>query len=238
MSDLKTRLITLLDRAQADWQAFSATLSETEQAAIGTREHWAIKDTISHDTMWQQRTIERLTAIVRGEEPPKTDDYLGLNDAHFEAYRDRSWADTLAEAEEAHRALVALTQSLSDDELSDPQRFAQSNGRALAQSILGNGFTHPEAHLAQLYVERGELERANQLQLEVTALLEEIPEERRAARYNLACYYALSGQKAQALAELATALKLNPDLVDWSKQDSDLDSLRDDPHYQALYQPA
>lgn len=238
MSDLKTRLITLLDRAYADLQTFAATLSETERAQVGTLQQWAIKDAISHNALWQRITVQRITALVRGEEPPKTDDYLGLNDAHFEAHRDRSWAATLVEAEEAYRALVTLTQSLSDDELSDPQRFAHANGRAVAQSIISNGFTHPEAHLAQLYAGRGELERANQLQLEVTALLEEIPEERRAARYNLACYYALSGQQTQALAELAVALKLNPDLVDWSRQDSDLDSLRDDPRYQALYQPA
>ena len=36
-------------------------------------------------------------------------------------------------------------------------------------------------------------------------------------------------------AELAEALRLNPDLIEWSKQDSDLDSIRDDPAYQALY---
>ena len=238
MSDAKTRLIALLDRAYVDLQAFDATLSDADRAATGTLEHWAIKDVISHNAMWQRRSIERLNAIVRGEEPPNADDYLGLNDAHFEAYRDRSWADTLAEAEETYRALVALTQSLSVEALTNPQHFALANGRALAQSIIGNGFTHPEAHLAQLYVERGQREHANQVQLEVTALLEAIPEERKAARYNLACYYALSGQKAQALAELAQALTTNPDLIEWSKQDSDLNSLRDDPAYQALYQSA
>lgn len=238
MSDAKTRLIELLDRAHADLQAFIATLPEADRSAVGTREKWVVKDAISHLTMWQRLTIARVAALQRDEEPPNTDDYLAINDAHFEAYRDRSWADTIAEAEEAHRALVALTQSLSEEELTDPQRFAHATGRALARSIISNGFWHPEAHLAQLYVEQGEVDRANQLQEEVTTMLEAIPEERRAARYNLACYYATSGQEARALTELASALKITPDLADWSKQDSDLDSLRDDPAYQALYQPA
>jgi tetratricopeptide (TPR) repeat protein len=238
MSDTQTRLIELLDRAYADQQAFVVTLSEVDRAAVGTIKHWAIKDAISHIALWQRVCIERIAAIVQGHDSPNTDDYLAINDAHFEAHRDRSWAATIVEAEAAYRALVAQSQSLSDEDLTDPQRFAHAQGRALIRSIVSNGFWHPEAHLAQLYVERGEVERANHLQEEVTALMEAIPEERSAARYNLACYYAMSGQPARALSELRAALKLNPDLVEWSKQDSDLDSLRDDPTYQALYQPA
>ena len=236
MSDVRTRVIELLDRAHADLQAFIATLPEADRSAVGTREKWAIKDALSHVAMWQRQTITRVAVLLRDEEPSNTDDYLAVNDAHFEAYRDRSWADTIAEADGAYRALVALTQSLSEEELTDPQRFARANGRALVRSIIGNGFVHTETHLAQLYVERGALDYAVQLQEEVTARLEDIPEERRVARYNLACFYALAGQKARALTELTTALKLNPDLAEWSKQDSDLDSLRDDPAYQALYQ--
>lgn len=238
MSDRKTLVLGLLDRAYADLQTFIATLPEADRAAVGTREHWAIKDAISHNTMWQQRALERINAIVRGEEPPNTDDYLALNDAHFELYRERSWADTIAEAEKTYRALVSLTQLLSEEDLIDPVRFAQANGRPLLRHIVGNGFEHPEMHLAQLYVERGEIERATQLQEEATTRLEELPEERGTARYNLACYYALAGQKAKALAELKTALTANPGLVEWSKQDTDLNSLRDDPAYQALYQSA
>lgn len=238
MGDTHTRLIDLLDRAVADLQAFVAIVSDADRAAIGTLEHWAIKDVISHNTMWQQRAIERLNAIVRGEEPPNADDYLVLNDAHFEAYRDRSWADTLVEAEKTYRALMALTQSLSEEDLTDPQRFVHSKNQPLLRSIVGNGFAHPETHLAQLYVERGEIERANQLQETATSLLEAIPEERTVARYNLACYYTVSGQKARALTELTVALQSHPDLAEWAKQDSDLNSLRDDPAYQALYQPA
>ena len=172
MSDVKTRLIELLDRAYADQQAFVAALSEVDRAAVGTRERWAIKDAISHIALWQRHAVERVAAICRGEEPPDTEDYQAINDAHFEAHRDRSWAATLAEAEAAYRALAAQTQSLSEEDLTNPQRFADAHGRALARSIVGNGCSHPEAHLAQLYVEHGDIERANHLQEEVTALLE------------------------------------------------------------------
>ena len=42
-------------------------------------------------------------------------------------------------------------------------------------------------------------------------------------RYNLACHYALRGESAKAIATLAQALHSNPDLTEWSQQDSDLD---------------
>ena len=40
----------------------------------------------------------------------------------------------------------------------------------------------------------------------------------------------------QALALLPEALRLQPDLVEWSKEDTDLSSLHDLPAYQALYE--
>jgi hypothetical protein len=54
-------------------------------------------------------------------------------------------------------------------------------------------------------------------------------------RYNLACHYALSGQKERAISGLREALTLNPDLTEWSKQDPDFVPLRQEAGYQALY---
>jgi len=52
--------------------------------------------------------------------------------------------------------------------------------------------------------------------------------------YNLACFYALHNLPQAALDCLASAFAQNPDLIDWSKQDPDLDSLRSHPTFQAL----
>jgi hypothetical protein len=56
------------------------------------------------------------------------------------------------------------------------------------------------------------------------------------ALYNLACFYAVSGQADRALALLPEALRLRPDLIEWSKEDTDLVSLHSLPGYQALYE--
>ena len=52
--------------------------------------------------------------------------------------------------------------------------------------------------------------------------------------YNLACSYALLGQKDDAIAELRQALALTPQLIEWAREDPDLDSLRDEAAYKAL----
>ena len=90
-------------------------------------------------------------------------------------------------------------------------------------------------HYADYYRRRGDLARATQLYEASVAAVADWPEWYGSARYNLACFYALSGQTDKAIAELREALQLRPDLLEWSKQDTDLASLRDDPAYQALY---
>jgi tetratricopeptide (TPR) repeat protein len=55
--------------------------------------------------------------------------------------------------------------------------------------------------------------------------------------YNLACVEALTGDKDAALEHLSQAAA-NPRVQEWSKDDSDLDSLRDDPRFtEALESP-
>lgn len=52
--------------------------------------------------------------------------------------------------------------------------------------------------------------------------------------YNLACLNALEGQRDGALAELRHAVELEPDAVNWARDDDDFAALRDDPGFRAL----
>ena len=52
--------------------------------------------------------------------------------------------------------------------------------------------------------------------------------------YNLACCEALTGRKEDAIAHLRVALEGRPGLRDLAKQDTDLDSLRDEPAFREL----
>jgi quercetin dioxygenase-like cupin family protein len=55
-----------------------------------------------------------------------------------------------------------------------------------------------------------------------------------ATHYNLACFKALAGDREGALDELERAFEMDPDSVRrWGENDSDLDSIRDDPRFPA-----
>ena len=106
----------------------------------------------------------------------------------------------------------------------------------MSDRILDNSVWHPQSHIADFYVKRGKLEKATQMQEALTEKLKGSPPWESTAAYNLACFYALNGMKEKAIPKLKEAFKLMPDLLEWSKQDSDLNSLRELPEFKALYQ--
>jgi len=54
------------------------------------------------------------------------------------------------------------------------------------------------------------------------------------ANYNLACYYALSGRNEKAMVYLKQALENNGPMKKWAREDTDLDSLRNEPGFEFL----
>lgn len=240
-ASLKSRLLELLRRARADEQALISSLTADEKAATGTPERWSAKDLLAHIAYWRERLTQRLAARARGES------FSGLSDSEvdaenatvFEAHRELSWEHVQADAARVFDQLVALVSQFGEEELSDPTPVGWYDYRALLAAIVGNSFTHPETHIAGFYLERGDLARARQLQenmADAIVRIDSSPKARGAALYNLACFYALNGESAKAIELLRQALPLRADLVEWSKQDPDLVSLRELPEYQALYE--
>jgi tetratricopeptide (TPR) repeat protein len=107
----------------------------------------------------------------------------------------------------------------------------------LWQNVAFTGGYHPMHHLADIYLERGDFQSAQAVQERVAeglAALDDSDAWQGPRQYNLACFYALHDKPERALALLKIAFKRAPNLMEWSKQDSDLDSLRELPEFQAL----
>jgi hypothetical protein len=155
----------------------------------------------------------------------------------FQQHRNRTWEQNWQVREQTSANLIAQVGALSEADLSRPGG-ASWQGRPFWRQIVGNGYIHPISHLADVYVRSGQPERAIALQERSVAAALPISDSedwRGLLRYNLACVHSLAGMKEQAIAGLAEAFQLAPRLVEWSKQDHDLDPLRDDPAFQALY---
>jgi tetratricopeptide (TPR) repeat protein len=236
MADLKTRLIQLLELSRSFQQQLIADLDPVERSTHGTWEQWSLKDELAHVIAWQLNSLARMAALIHAEPVPDFSNTEQINRAIYTTNHDRTLADIAAEGNRAHADFVALIRSLPEEALTQPARFSDQEPRSLAAQIMNNGYEHPVVHYANHYQRRGDLAKAVQLYEASVAAVTDLPEWYGSARYNLACFYALSGQTSQAIHELREALQLRPDLLEWSKQDADFVPLRDDPAYQELYQ--
>ena len=239
----KPQLVALLKSGADEQRAFIVSLSAAQRVQIGTSEKWSAKDTLAHNVYFQARTIRNHQLLQRGETPPALPDITADEQSVniFLAHRDQPWPEVIAAAEAAFAGLIILLDGYSEADLMTPNQLMKPNtplwNTPLWREFLSNGYTHPLMHYADFYLEHGDLTHATDLQKRLAKENASFGDDELHgdADYNLACFYAKTGQIESALALLSGALKLAPRLVEWSKEDPDLVSLHAELGYQALY---
>jgi hypothetical protein len=235
--DKKKQLLTLIARAHQVEMSFISEITDEERALSGTSQEWSIKDEIIHIAAWKGIMCERFRAFQADQIPPAYDDWDVVNEELFQRHRDDSWSEALDYLELTYSQLVEQIQFINEEDLMDPQRYPWLNGRSLWKHTLHNGYFHPPWHIALSYGKRGDPGLGSQLMEEVTLQMHALDDSstwQGQFTYNLACFYALSGDKVKAIGRLNQAFSLNSDMVAWSLEDSDLVSIWDDPDYRAL----
>lgn len=236
---MKPSIVEFLARAHEEERAFLASLSTEERSASGSFQHWSAKDLIAHLAVWKERVALIVSAAVRGDPPPRYGDTDAENAATFDQHRNLPWEKARKMLERAEVALIERVQALHDQELANVQwPTGRMLGQPLWRGIVMGGFWHPILHLSEFYYKRGDAERLDELVKRAAVRLgslDELPAWQGRMIYDLACYYALTRQKEKAIAKLREALQVHPGLTEWSKQDTDLIAIRDDPAYEALY---
>jgi tetratricopeptide (TPR) repeat protein len=237
VSSYKAKLGKLLADVRAEEQALWDALSDEERNAAGEIDRWAPKDHLAHTTFWTERLITQLEAATGGEPPQKIDDFQKTNDEVFEANKNRNWEDVLARAIEVNSHFRTALDAVSEEMLEDSAGPEGAGGPPLWRNVALTGVYHPMHHIADIYLERGDYDVTQAVQERVAkglAALNTSDTWQGTTQYNLACFYALHDKPQQALALLKTAMEYSPNLIEWSKQDSDLDSLRVLPEFQAI----
>ena len=235
----KTLLLDLLRQTHELEINFVDTLSDPERARIGALEDWSAKDVISHITARKDLAVDGLCAISEARSPIEVEDLDRENALWFKEYHDKPWEEVLGLAAQTLQRLTAQVASFDEQGLAKLERFfSWQRERPLWRLIVGSGCIHPIGHMVEFYRNRGRREQAGRMFdgiVRPMVGLDETPAWQGEVKYTLACMHSLLGAKAEAIRELRGALALNPGFTDLAKQDPDLDAIRGEPEYQAIY---
>ncbi|MBI5958156.1 MAG: DinB family protein [Chloroflexi bacterium] len=239
---LKENVLKLLEIGYQEQLAFIERLTDDERAVVGTPDQWSAKNVLSHILAWNEDMLVRFEAIRQGQPlPPELEGEIDHQNLHlYEAHKDDSWATVRQIADTLYQRIVQFVQDSSEADLLDRAQMppASSDSMRPWRWIVGSTVTHTLLHLADYDAKHRRQDHSTQIQEVLAAQLISMIDEpawHGEVIYNLGCYYAISGQKEKAIGKILEALALRPDLLEWSKQDSDLNSIRDDARFQALY---
>lgn len=231
MDDSQTLNATLVEMVRsmrrAERDIFGALDPGVRDAPIRPGD-WSPKDHQAHLTAWKARQARRFDSAREGIEVPaitEGDETDAINAELHATRADWTWEAIVSEADEVSEQLVQAI------EATDPQMIATSE--RLLGGTFGNGAFHAMSHFFWLIeADVGiDTKRVDAFLDETLALVRgsAVPrDEVAAAVYNTACHYALRGQLDEARPLLREAFSLSPELIEWSRQDDDLQAMRDE----------
>jgi hypothetical protein len=235
---MKRELAELLQKGYQVEKEFIAALSDEEHNAEGTFERWTAKDSIAHNAYWRKQHAEDVLAVLAGKTPPQMEDDQ-INREVYSRYMDQSWEEVDTLVDSSLQRMGEAIKSLSEDDLQRDDFYPWEQGRPLWREIVSNIYTHPILHLSDWHIKGGNPARAAEMYREMTSQLtslDDSPDWQGTIRYNNACSLSLLGEKETAIEELREALRLNPGLTEWSRQDPDFEPIRSEAGYKALYE--
>jgi len=231
MENLQSHLINLFDQAYEAELAFVANLTDEQRMANGAPDHWSHKDTLAHIAAWNAHEVWKMQSAAQGETQQLSGDVDEINAGIYAEHVLWAWDQVMGLLADAQRDLAAALVHLSDSDLTDPERFSWTSHQSLLHRLAFTAYFHALSHLARLLWDSGEHTAGAQLAETISlnmASLDESQSWQGVQRYNLACFYALSGQRQAALELVRQALALRPDLAGWARQDTELASLWED----------
>ena len=235
-NQLKDAFFDFFELIKNEITAFEKGLTEEQKKGRGSLKKWSAKDILSHLVFWGNHFNSQAEKARNGEKVPQAGDYFDqVNDGVLIEHMDQPFSEALIELERSLQESTAIIKSFSADDLNDKEKFVYLNGRTLIDNALGTLGWHVSHHISDFYVKNGQIEKAIDLQEKYTKRLRGFPTWEANAIYNLACFFVLIGEKEKVIINLESAFLAQPDLIEWSKNDNDLDALREDADFKALF---
>lgn len=153
MTDARTKT-ELLDTMRVGRERWDTVLTEVggRLSDPGVEGGWSVKEIVAHVAAWEEAAVLRLEAAARGETPahPIYDNHaqsIDERNAQIDAqFRDLAAPEVLNRDRQLYARLVSAVQALPEDALTDPHRFAWSNGEPLLAFVAGDSYEHYQEH--------------------------------------------------------------------------------------------
>jgi len=232
---LKETMLDLFSDMRQELDSLINGLTEEEKNAKGSMAQWSVKDMLAHLAFWGSHFNEQITKAQAGEAVPMAGDYYEiLNDGVLLRNLDKPFETARAEERAAFEQTVNLLEGIDADDLCDPKYLDFLNDRPLLDRALGTECWHVLLHVSDYFTQKGELAKAEGMQVAYTDKLKDFPGWRANAVYNLACFYSLHGMKEKAYENLEIAFRERPELKEWAQKDPDMKPICEEADFKAL----
>lgn len=156
----KNDLLAHIHTGWDDLQTRLNQLTESQMTTPNPQDGWAIKDHLTHLAAWELgiaallQKEPRYQAMGLDETLVRQEgvDFNVLNDHIFQQHRNKSLAEAQHYLQNAHEALLAALDELTDEDLQrtysfyEPLEPGEDNGNPIIGWIMGNTYEHYEEH--------------------------------------------------------------------------------------------
>jgi hypothetical protein len=149
---------SLLNEMQTNYAALVEIISPLDNAQMTTEgviPGWSIKDILAHITSWHLRLLTWLNAAIRNQQPtisgPESEEEMNaLNAQFYQENKSLSLDEALTNFRITHQQITEWIQSMLEEDLINPNRFAWLQGQPLWQLVAGDTYEHYQEHKAQI----------------------------------------------------------------------------------------
>jgi hypothetical protein len=151
----KTGVLKEMSTSYNALEEILASLDKTQYVTEGVIPGWSIKDMLAHIASWHHRLLRWLDAAVRNQEPTisgpdNIEEMDALNAQFYQENKARPLDEVLADFRTSYQRIMEIVQTMPEDDLISPHRFAWSQGEPLWQAIAGDTYEHYQEHIAQI----------------------------------------------------------------------------------------
>lgn len=147
----KPEFLNKMQAAQERLEERLAGLSDEQLTERPAPDAWSLREALQHLTYWEQYMLNVVRRAVEANESPQwvtNEEETAINAQILAEANERPLRDALADFRRSSQDVKALVESLPEDVLTDPNRFAWLKGQALWAYIANESFgEHREEHL-------------------------------------------------------------------------------------------